>query len=107
MISQKSQPIDIDLTQAVIQRIPTWTWTNVCDRIVEMLVDNMPSDVLLKLTGSSDDFDKAEAILKAFYQNGGNQEELINDAFHIFGTEEVLYALDALQLDKIAEPTND
>ena len=61
---------------------------------------------IVSRTGA-DDFDKAEAILKTFYQNGGNQEELINDAFHIFGTEEVLYALDALQLDKIAEPTND
>ena len=104
MISEShSQPIDLNLVEEVCNRIPDSTWTAVRDAIVGNIVDNMPSDVLLKLTGKPDDFDRAEEIVMDYYRIPDRQQELIIDSFKILGPENTLYLLDSLQLDKYAE----
>lgn len=104
MITPSSTPIDLNLVEQVIERIPEWTWQSVKDAIVTNIVDEMPSAVLEQLTGSPDDFDKAEEILNDYYAIPDLKKELIVDAFKIIGDENTLYLLDSLQLDKIQNP---
>lgn len=58
----------------------------------------MPGTVLEKLTGSYDDFDKAEAILFNYYELPEYKEELIIDAFKIMGSVNCLELLNSLNL---------
>lgn len=104
MITPSSTPIDLNLVEQVIDRIPEWTWPSVKDAIVTNIVDEMPSAVLEQLTGSPDDFDKAEEILNDYYALPDLKKELIVDSFKIIGDENTLYLLDSLQLDKIQNP---
>jgi hypothetical protein len=104
MIGQsQNDPIDLDLVDKVIAMVPKETWSVVIDAIVSNIVDAMPSTVLEKLTGSIDDFDRAEEILLDYYRIDGRHEDLIVDAFKILGAENTLYLLDSLQLDKYVE----
>lgn len=98
-----SDMIDLDLVNQVVERIPPNTWPNIREAIVASLVDNMPSNVVDRLTGDADNFDKAEQILKSYYQDDGRNLNLIQDAFQILGEETTLYLLDSLQLDKIKD----
>ena len=75
--------IDLDLVDEVVSRIPGWTWSIVRDSLVSNLVDAMPGD---------------------YYNSTERNHDLIVDAFKILGDETTLYILDALQLDKVAEP---
>lgn len=105
-MSNESQPnlIDLDLVDKVVELIPPITWDSVTTGIITQIVDNMPSDVLQKLTGSFDDFDKAEQILHDYYTSDTREnKELIIDAFKMLGAENTLFFLDSLQLDKYAE----
>lgn len=104
MITPASTPIDLNLVEQVIERIPEWTWQSVKDAIVTNIVDEMPSSVLEQLTGSPNNFDKAEEILNDYYVLPDLKKELIVDAFKIIGDENTLYLLDSLQLDKIQNP---
>jgi hypothetical protein len=99
--------IDLDLVDQVVSRIPVWTWTDVKQAVVTNMVDEMPSTVLEQLTGSPDDFDRAEEILTDYYASDNRNNDLITDAFKILGEEATLYLLDALQLDKIQPPSNE
>ena len=67
----------------------------------------MPSTVLLQLTDSEDDFDRAEQILFDYYELPERKLDLIVDAFKIIGEENTLYLLDSMQLDKIQSKTNE
>ena len=96
--------IDLDLVDEVVLRIPDWTWSVVRDTLVANLVDAMPGAVVEKLTGDYDNFDRAEEILLDYYNPTERNRDLIVDAFKILGDETTLYILDALQLDKVAEP---
>lgn len=96
--------IDLNLVDQVVSRIPVWTWADVKQAVITNLVDNMPSTVLEQLTGSPDDFDRAEEILHEYYESDERNNDLIVDAFKILGEEATLYLLDSLQLDKIQEP---
>ena len=105
-MSNESQPnlVDLDLVDKVINLIPPITWDTVLSGIIAQIVDNMPSDILQKLTGSFDDFDKAEQILHDYYTADDREsKDLIIDAFKMLGAENTLYFLDSLQLDKYAE----
>jgi hypothetical protein len=107
MISQsQNDPIDLDLVDKVIAMIPSETWSAVIDAIVGNIVDNMPSTVVERLTGTIDDFDRAEEILLDYYRIPLRKHDLIVDAFKIIGPENTLYLLDSLQLDKYAEIRN-
>ena len=104
MISEsQAPPIDLNLVDQVCERIPDETWTMVRDAIVANVVDNMPSDVLMKLTGEPDNFDRAEEIVMDYYRIPERNHELIADSFKILGPENTLYLLDSLQLDKYVE----
>jgi len=107
MISQtQNNLIDLDLVDQVMQHIPAVTWPSVINAIVTNIVDNMPSTVVEKLTGSIDNFDRAEQILLDYYSTTVDNKELIVDAFKIMGPENTVYLLDSLQLNKLEETLN-
>jgi hypothetical protein len=82
-----SELIDLDLVDKTIALIPE-----------QALVDNMPGSVLETLTGSYDNFDRAEEILYDYYQLPKKQEDLIVDAFKIMGPVNCLELLHSLNL---------
>jgi hypothetical protein len=90
--------IDLDLVDQTIALIPDQAWTQVRQVVVTSLVDNMPGSVVQKLTGSYDDFDRAENILYAYYELPKCQQELIVDAFKIMGAVNCLELLNSLNL---------
>jgi hypothetical protein len=98
--------INLDLIDQVVDRIPEWTWTVVKNRLVTDLVDAMSTTVLERLTGNSGGDDRAQEILDDYYASFDKNKDLIVDSFRIIGEEQTLYSLDALQLDKITEPTS-
>ena len=107
MISQsQNNSIDLDLVDKIIALIPDVAWPAVIQAVVTNIVDNMPTMVVEKLTGTHDDFDKAEEIVLSYYNTEGRNKDLIIDAFKILGAENTVYLLDALQLDKYAEFCN-
>jgi len=102
-----SLPINLSLAEEVVTRIPEDSWEDVRTSIVTYIVDLMPSTVLLQLTDSEDDFDRAEQILFDYYVLPERKLDLIVDAFKIIGEENTLYLLDSMQLDKIQSKTNE
>ena len=86
-----------DVTELIADCIPDEEWERVCQVIVQQIVDNMPSNVLMELTGSHDAFDKAEQVLNSFYLVS-SKHELIKDSFNLLGAEETAFILDALNL---------
>ena len=104
MISQsQNEPIDLDLVDNVVKLIPEVTWPAVIQAVVANIVDNMPSEVVYKLTGEYDYFDKAEEIVLNYYNAPDRTKDLIIDSFKILGVENTIYLLDSLQLDKYAD----
>ncbi len=93
-----SELVDLDLVDQAIALIPEHAWTQVRQAIVTSLVDNMPGSVVEKLTGSYDDFDRAEEILYNYYELPKCQQELIVDAFKIMGAINCLELLSSLNL---------
>lgn len=93
-----SELVDLDLVDQTIALIPEHCWTQVRQAIVTSLVDNMPGSVVQKLTGSYDDFDRAEEILYNYYEVPKCQQELIVDAFKIMGAVNCLELLSSLNL---------
>ena len=96
-----SNGIDLGLIDQVVDRIPSGTWPNVREAVIASLVDNMPSNVVERLTNDPTNFEKAEEILRSYYEEDERNKNLIQDAFQILGEETTLYLLDSLQLDKI------
>lgn len=90
--------VDLDLVDQTIALIPEQAWTQVRQVIVTALVDNMPGAVVERLTGSYDDFDRAEEILYDYYQLPELQHELIVDAFKIMGAVNCIELLHSLNL---------
>lgn len=103
MESTNNEMIDLDLVDQVVTNIPQQTWEMVKEAIIVNIVDNMPSDILVKLTDDPTGFEKAEAILDEYYQLPERQSDLIVDAFRILGLEHTVHLLDSMQLDKVAE----
>jgi len=104
MISEsRVPPIDLDLIDQICEQIPDETWTIVRSAIVANVVDNMPSDVLLELTGDPVGGDKAEEIILNYYNVSGRNQELICDSFKMLGPENTVHLLDSLQLNKYVE----
>lgn len=90
--------VDLDLVDQTIALIPEQAWTQVRQAIVTALVDNMPGAVVERLTGSYDDFDRAEEILYDYYQLPELQHELIVDAFKIMGAVNCIELFHSLNL---------
>lgn len=97
-----SELIDLDLVEEVVSRIPNSSWGLIISRLVPELVDMVPSNVLIQLTGDAEGYDRAGAILTSYYEENPNNE-LIEDCFKILGTEQTLYRLDLLQLDQFTD----
>ena len=97
-------PMDLNLVDQVVERIPLNAWPNVRIAIITNLVDCMPSNVLETLTNDPEGFDEADGILTSYYQDDERNSNLIEDAFRILGEDTTLYLLDSLQLDKIPQP---
>ena len=76
--------IDLDLVDKTIALIPENAWIQVRQAIVTALVDNMPGFALEKLTGTYDDFDRAEEILYDYYQLPDLKQDLIVDASRLW-----------------------
>lgn len=96
-----------DVTELIADYIPDEDWSRVCSLLVEKIVDNMPSDVMIKLTGQCDAFETAEELLNAFYLDAPH-DELIKDSFRLIGAEQTAYHLDSLNLtstDGLSEAT--
>lgn len=87
-----------DVTELIADYILDEDWTRVRSCLVEKIVDNMPSDVMIKLTGQCDAFETAEELLNAFYSSAP-KKELITDSFRLIGAEQTAYHLDSLNLD--------
>lgn len=100
--TMSNELIDLDLVDEVISRIPDGAWDLIISRLVSELVDMMPSNVLMQLTGDAEGYDRAEAILTSYYEENLNSE-LIEDCFKILGTEQTLYRLDLLQLNQFTD----
>ena len=97
-----------DVTELIADYIPDEDWSRVCSLLVEKIVDNMPSDVMIKLTGQCDAFETAEELLNAFYLDAPH-DELIKDSFRLIGAEQTAYHLDSLNLtstDGLSEATS-
>lgn len=101
-----TETIDLDLVNQIMAYIPQWTWPLVKDALIEKIVDSMPWEVLQKLTGDPDNFDRAEEILHDHYVMPDSGFELLLDSIQILGLEYVVAVLDAMELDKFKEPTD-
>lgn len=97
--------IDLDLVDKVIALIPDNTWNVVVSGLVDALIDAMPSDVLIQLTGDINGFDRAEEILMSYYNEPDQTQSIIADTFRILGDETTLYLLEAMHLDTYKEQT--
>jgi hypothetical protein len=107
MNSTNNEMIDLDLVDQVVANIPQQTWEMVKEAIIVNLVDNMPADILVKLTDDPVGFEKAEAILDEYYELPERQSDLIIDAFKILGLEHTIHLLDSMQLNKVVEANVD
>lgn len=95
--------IDLDLVDKVIALIPDNTWNVVVPGLVDALIDAMPSDVFIQLTGDINGFDRAEEILMSYYNEPDQTQSIIADTFRILGDEATLYLLEAMHLDTYKE----
>ena len=93
-----SELVNLDLVDQTITLIPEHAWTQVRQAIIVALVDNMPGAVVEQLTGTYDDFDRAEEVLYSYYKLPEMQHELIVDAFKIMGAVNCLELLNSLNL---------
>lgn len=100
---ENTKSIDLDLVDQTIALIPEAAWSHVRQVIITTIVDNMPGAVVEKLTGTYDDFDRAEEILYSYYELPTKQQELIIDAFKIIGSTNTLELLDRSQLDQFID----
>lgn len=107
MISNNpNQAINLDLVDLVCDNIPEWTWTVVKEQLIDAIVDAMPTHIVEKLTGDPKDDKRALEILDDYYKSNETNKNLIIDSFKILGEDQTTYLLDALQLEKIQQPTN-
>jgi hypothetical protein len=107
MISNNpNKAINLNLVDLVCDNIPEWTWTVVKEQLIDAMVDAMPTHILEKLTGDPTGDERALEILDDYYESDELNKDLIVDAFKILGEDQTTYLLDALQLDKIQQPTN-
>jgi hypothetical protein len=107
MISDNpNKAINLNLVHLVCDNIPDWTWTVVKEQLIDAMVDAMPTHILEKLTGDPTGDERALEILDDYYESDELNKDLIVDAFKILGEDQTTYLLDALQLEKIQQPTN-
>jgi hypothetical protein len=99
MITPLQSETTTDITQLIADVIPDEAWDKVRRAIVERIVDEMPSDIMLSLTKSVDDFEFAELFLNTHYKEVPNVQ-LIIDAFNLIGPEQTTDLLDSLNIEQ-------
>ena len=104
--SNPNKAINLDLVDLVCDNIPDWTWTVVKEQLIDAMVDVMPTQILEQLTGDPLGDERALEILDDYYKSDELNKDLIVDSFRILGEDQTTYLLDALQLEKIQQPTN-
>jgi hypothetical protein len=104
--SNPNKAINLDLVDLICDNIPDWTWTVVKEQLIDAMVDAMPTHILEKLTGDPAGDERALEILDDYYKSDKTNKDLIIDSFKILGEDQTTYLLDALQLEKIQQPTN-
>ena len=104
--SNPNKAINLDLVDLICDNIPDWTWTVVKEQLIDAMVDAMPTHILEKLTGDPTGYERALEILDGYYKSDKTNKDLIIDSFKILGEDQTTYLLDALQLEKIQQPTN-
>jgi len=91
----KLNSVDIDLANQIVDVITIHhAWPAVREYLIEKIIDEMPADIMQKLTGTRDDYDQAEKFLTEYYDSTERHLTLILDAFQIFGTTQTCYYLD-------------
>ena len=96
-----SPGIDLDLIDQIVAHIPEWAWDPVCQVLVPAIVDEMTSVVIERLTGTYDDFDRAEEILFDHYRPLEQKHALIVDCFKLISPHVTVHLLDSLNLDQL------
>jgi len=91
-----------DVTELIADCIPDEAWPAVRYLIIQQMLDNIPSDVMIELTGQPDAFDTAEQLLQQFYKKAPGHK-LIKDSFDLVGKEETAFILDSLNLTSTNE----
>ena len=102
-----SPVIDLDLIDKIVSCIPDWAWDPVCQVLVPAIVDEMTGLVLEKLTGSYDNFDRAEEILFDYYKPLERKHALIVDCFKLISPHVTVDLLDSLNLDQLQPSKTD
>ena len=91
-----STHVDLDLVDSILANIPDDKWDAVKDKLIECIIDEMPAAIMQRLTGTRDDFDKAEKFLHEYYAPTERNKDLIVDSFQIFGDVKTCYCLDLI-----------
>ena len=96
--------VDLDLVDSILANIPDDKWDAVKDKLIECIIDEMPAAIMQRLTGTRDDFDKAEKFLHEYYAPTERNKDLIVDSFQIFGDVKTCYCLDLIVSQKDINP---
>jgi hypothetical protein len=104
--NNSNKSINLNLVNLICDNIPEWTWAIVKEQLIDAMVDVMPTQILEQLTGDPLGDERALEILDDYYKPNETNKDLIIDAFKILGEDQTTYLLDALQLEKIQQPTN-
>ena len=88
--------VDRDLANQVVAVIADEDWPKVREHFVDKILDEMPTAIMQKLTGTRDDYDQAEKFLLEYYTPTERNKTLILDAFQILGTTQTCYMLDLI-----------
>lgn len=94
-----------DVTELIADCIPNEAWPLIRHEVIQQMLDNMPSDVMIQLTGEPDAFETAEQLLQKFYADAPGHK-LIKDSFDLVGKEETVFILDSLNLTSHNEMQN-
>lgn len=94
-----------DVTELIADCIPDEAWPDVRYQVIQQMLDNMTSDVMIQLTGKPDAFETAEQLLQQFYTEAPGHK-LIKDSFDLVGKEETVFILDSLNLTSHNEMQN-
>lgn len=95
--------VNPELVNEIVKRIPEHTWEIVKILLINHILDQMPSDILIQLTGDPEGYEDAEFILSDYYEDPKNYPLLIKDSIQLFGEESILILLDGWQLDKVPQ----
>jgi hypothetical protein len=96
--------VNPELVDEIVKRIPEHTWEIVKILLINHILDQMPSDILVQLTGDPEGYEDAEFILSDYYEDPKSYPLLIKDSIQLFGEESILILLEGMQLDMVPQP---